>query len=175
MMSQVDAATGGWKPPWYLRLLRIAAWVLYVWVFIGVISLLLRVFLLLFAANPEADFAAFVYRVSDAYLHPFRDIFPTRDLGDGGYLDVSALFAIVVYALIAGGVGAAIAAVGRRIERAERSHRAEMERLLLAQRATAAAPSGAQAIVGGTPAGRMPPAYPGGTAGAPPGGPAGQA
>ncbi|WP_400996434.1 YggT family protein [Agromyces sp. GXQ0307] len=164
-MSRTDtAAETEWKPPWYLRLLKIATWILYLWVLIGVIALSLRVFLLLFAANPDAGFAAFVYRVSDAYLHPFRDIFPTRDLSDGGYLDVSALFAIIIYALIAGGIGAGVAAIGRRIERSERQHREEMDRMARAEQAQRAlraqgvgtTPSGAQAIVGGYPAGQVP-------------------
>ncbi|GAA1061955.1 hypothetical protein GCM10009573_33830 [Agromyces bracchium] len=194
-MSRTDtAAETDWKPPWYLRLLKIATWILYVWVLIGVIALSLRVFLLLFAANPDAGFAAFVYRVSDAYLHPFRDIFPTRDLSDGGYLDVSALFAIIIYALIAGGIGAGVAAISRRIERSERQHREEMDRMARAhlaeqaQRAQLAeqaqraqgvgtTPSGAQAIVGGYPHGQVPTGGagyppPGATPGSPPNGPA---
>ncbi|GAA1055903.1 hypothetical protein GCM10017608_14400 [Agromyces luteolus] len=192
-MSRTDtAAETAWKPPWYLRLLKIATWILYLWVLIGVIALSLRVFLLLFAANPDAGFAAFVYRVSDAYLHPFRDIFPTRDLSDGGYLDVSALFAIIIYALIAGGIGAGVAAIGRRIERSERQHREEMDRMARAQQQAQAqqaqaqqaqraqgvgtTPSGAQAIVGGYPAGQIPtggagyPPPPGAAPGAAPGG-----
>jgi|GEM_PF-2162652 len=164
-MSRTDAAAETeWKPPWYLRLLKIATWILYIWVLIGVIALSLRVFLLLFAANPDAGFTAFVYRVSDAYLHPFRDIFPTRDVADGGYLDISALFAIIIYALIAGGIGAGVAAIGRRIERSERQHREDMDRMARAQQAQQAmraqgvgtTPSGAQAIVGGYPAGQIP-------------------
>ncbi|WP_353814952.1 YggT family protein [Agromyces sp. SYSU T00266] len=186
-MSRTDttAAETEWKPPWYLRLLKIATWILYLWVLIGVIALSLRVFLLLFAANPDAGFAAFVYRVSDAYLHPFRDIFPTRDLSDGGYLDVSALFAIIIYALIAGGIGAGVAAIGRRIERSERQHREEMDRMARAEQAQRAlraqgvgtTPSGAQAIVGGYPAGQVPtggaghPPPPGAAPGMPPNGP----
>ncbi|WP_438853993.1 YggT family protein [Agromyces sp. M3QZ16-3] len=188
-MSRTDAAETEWKPPWYLRLLKIATWILYIWVLIGVIALSLRVFLLLFAANPDAGFAAFVYRVSDAYLHPFRDIFPTRDLSDGGYLDVSALFAIIIYSLIAGGIGAGVAAIGRRIERSERQHRDEMDRMARAEQArrmqgVGTTPSGAQAIVGGYPAGQVPTggagypprpgagATPGTAPGAPPNGPA---
>ncbi|GAA2036588.1 hypothetical protein GCM10009819_21510 [Agromyces tropicus] len=182
-MSQADTdAETAWKPPWYLRLLQIGTWILYIWVLIGVIALLLRVFLLLFAANPDAGFAAFVYRVSDAYLHPFRDIFPTRDLSDGGYLDVSAIFAIVVYAIIAGGVGAGVAAITRHIERGERKHREEVDRMIRIQQLQRAqgvgtTPSGAQAIVGGYPAGQMPvggagyPPPPGAAPSTPPGGP----
>ncbi|MFC9918168.1 YggT family protein [Agromyces binzhouensis] len=184
-MSRTDtAAEPEWKPPWYLRLLKIATWILYIWVLIGVIALSLRVFLLLFAANPDAGFASFVYRVSDAYMHPFRDIFPTRDLGDGGYLDISAIFAIFIYALIAGAVGAGVAAISRRIERSERAHRDEMTRMALVRQAEQArraqgvgtTPSGAQAIVGGYPAGQIPTGGagyppPGGMPGAPPNGP----
>ena len=67
----------------------------------GVVSLALRVFLLAFSANMTAGFANFVLRVSNDYMEPFRGIFTGRGLGETGYLDVSALFAIIVYLFIA--------------------------------------------------------------------------
>lgn len=109
--------------PWCLNVLRASAWLLYAWVVVGVAALLLRVFLLLFSANRTADFAALVFRISDAYLQPFRDIFPPQPVGDTGYLNVSAIFAIIVYGLLAGAVSAGVAALSRSVARAEQRHR----------------------------------------------------
>lgn len=89
------------KVPGYLRISRILAYVMYAWVIFGIIVLLLRVFLLAFSANLAAPFAEFVYRTSNDYLQPFRGIFPPKELGETGYLDVAALFAIIVYLFIA--------------------------------------------------------------------------
>ncbi|GAA1812387.1 YggT family protein [Agromyces neolithicus] len=123
------------KAPWYLTVLRASAWLLYTWVVVGVVSLTLRVFLLLFGANPTADFSALVLRVSDSYLQPFRDIFPPRPVSETSYLDVSAIFAIIVYGLFAGLVSAGIAALSRHVIRAEQRQRDELARQLLTQQA----------------------------------------
>ncbi|GGJ81842.1 YggT family protein [Agromyces bauzanensis] len=129
--------------PWYLTVLRVFAWVLYVWVIVGIVALTLRVFLILFGANPEAGFAAFVLRVSQPYMQPFRDIFPPRPVGDTGYFDVSAMFAIIIYGLLAGLVAAGIAAIGRAVMRSERRQRDELARRVLAERAGSDAATGA--------------------------------
>jgi uncharacterized protein YggT (Ycf19 family) len=54
----------------------------------------------LFAANPEAGFAQWVYRSAARVTAPFRGIFPSHVNGNS-VLDVSLLFAIIVYALFA--------------------------------------------------------------------------
>ncbi|BDZ55399.1 YggT family protein [Agromyces marinus] len=136
-----STAPAEWKPPWYLRLLKGAAWVLYAWVLVGIVALALRVFLLAFSANPDAAFTAFVYRVSEDFMRPFRGIFPTPEIGETGYLDVSAIFAIIMYLLLAGLVGAGIAALARRIERAERRHRDEVNRAWMARHVASADPA----------------------------------
>ncbi len=87
--------------PAYLRISRILAYIMYAWVIFGIAVLLLRVFLLAFSANLGAPFANFIYRTSNDYLEPFRGIFPPRQLGETGYLDVAALFAIIIYLFIA--------------------------------------------------------------------------
>lgn len=104
------------KVPPFLRLSKIVVWFMYFWVMIGIVSLTLRVFLLAFSANMSAGFSRFVSEVSADYLAPFRGIFQSRQLGDTGYLDVSAMFAIVVYLFIAWGVGALIAYVQAKID-----------------------------------------------------------
>jgi len=88
---------------------------MYFWVMIGVVSLALRVFLLAFSANMTAGFANFVLRVSNDYMEPFRGIFTGRGVGETGYLDVSALFAIIVYLFVAWGFKALIEFVDHKI------------------------------------------------------------
>ncbi len=104
------------KVPPFLRLSKIVVWFMYFWVMIGIVSLTLRVFLLTFSANMSVGFAQFVADVSADYLAPFRGIFTSRQIGETGYLDISAMFAIVVYLFIAWGVGALIAYVQAKID-----------------------------------------------------------
>lgn len=94
--------------PAYLRISKVIAYLLYAWVIIGVISLVLRVFLLAFSANPTTPFVEFVYRTSADYLQPFRGIFPSKPVGETGYLDIASLFAVIVYLFIMWGFSALI-------------------------------------------------------------------
>lgn len=102
--------------PSKLRFSRIIVWILYVWILIGVIALSLRVLLLALSASTAAGFTNFVMRVSADYLQPFRGIFPTKPVGETGYLDVSALFAIVVYLFILWGFHSLIIYVQNKID-----------------------------------------------------------
>ena len=102
--------------PAYLQFSKIIVWFLHFWVIIGAIALFLRVFLLAFSANPTTWFVDFVYRVSSDYLAPFRGIFPPREVGDTGYLDVAAIFAIIIYLFIAWGFQSLIEYIQRRID-----------------------------------------------------------
>lgn len=104
------------KAPVYLRTSKIVAYALNAWVTIGVIVLILRVFLLAFSANQSTPFVGFIYRTSGDYLAPFRGIFPPKSLGESGYLDVAALFAIVVYLILAWAIGALVACVQSKID-----------------------------------------------------------
>lgn len=65
------------------------------------IFLALRVLLRFFAANPNAPFVNWIYNSSDVLLAPFRGIFPTEVVGRNHVIDFSALFAMVVYGLLA--------------------------------------------------------------------------
>ena len=102
--------------PAYLRFSKVIAWLMYVWVLIGIISLTLRSLLLMLSANLEVGFSRFVLNVSDDYLKPFRGIFPPKPVGTTGYLDVSALFAIIVYLFVAWGFSALIVYVQGKID-----------------------------------------------------------
>lgn len=102
--------------PAYLKLSKILVWVMYFWVLIGIITLVLRVLLLAFSANPSAGFSQFIAKVSSDYMDPFRGIFPPHSIGETGYLDVSAIFAIVVYIFLAWGVSSLISYVQNKID-----------------------------------------------------------
>jgi uncharacterized protein YggT (Ycf19 family) len=91
------------KVPAYYTMGKIISHAMYVWVIFGIIVLALRVFLLAFSANASTPFVNFIYTTSATFLNPFRGIFPPRSVSATGYLDVAALFAIIIYALIGWG------------------------------------------------------------------------
>ena len=64
------------------------------------VVLLLRIILRLFAANPGASFVHWVYSTSTTLLEPFRGIFPNAVIHRSYVLDFTALFALIVYALV---------------------------------------------------------------------------
>jgi uncharacterized protein YggT (Ycf19 family) len=94
--------------PGYLRISRVIAYVMYAWVIFGVATLLMRVFLLAFSANATTPFVEFIYTTSADYLEPFRGIFPSKAIGETGYFDVAAVFAIIVYLFIMWGFSSLI-------------------------------------------------------------------
>lgn len=102
--------------PTGLKFSKVIVWIMYVWVLIGVISLSLRVFLLAASANTATGFADFVMNVSRDYLQPFRGIFTGREVGETGYLDVSSIFAIIVYLFILWGFKSLIQYVQDKID-----------------------------------------------------------
>lgn len=66
--------------------------------------LLFRVFFLLFSANPSTPFVQWVYNVTTDLMAPFRGIFPTKPVGETGYLDISAIFAIIFYLVLSAAI-----------------------------------------------------------------------
>jgi uncharacterized protein YggT (Ycf19 family) len=78
---------------------RALTYLVYAFVVIALVILLLGFFLLLFGANPDAPFAAWVYRGLDRVMAPFRGIFETIPLNGDSVLDVSVLFAMIVYGI----------------------------------------------------------------------------
>jgi uncharacterized protein YggT (Ycf19 family) len=63
--------------------------------------LAVRVILRFFAANPTASFVHWIYTSSSTLIEPFRGIFPTEVIGKNHVVDFTALFAMLVYGLIA--------------------------------------------------------------------------
>lgn len=102
--------------PTPLRMSQVIAWLMYAWTTFGVMMLSLRVFLLAAGADLDNSFARFVMNVSADYLQPFRGIFSPTQLGDTGYLDVSAIFAAIVYLFIGWGFHALINYIQHKID-----------------------------------------------------------
>jgi YggT family protein len=69
---------------------------------IGIIEVLLVVRLLfeLFGANAASPFIAWIYGMSGALMGPFANAFPAFQLGGASMLDVTAILAMIVYAVI---------------------------------------------------------------------------
>lgn len=119
--NQTHIAEDDVEVPGFLRMSKVVVWALYFFIVLGIISLVLRVILLALSANPNTGFTNLVANISNDYLQPFRGIFETREIGETGYLDVSSLFAIVVYLFILWGVKSLIEYIQNKIdtERAE--------------------------------------------------------
>lgn len=131
--------------PAYLKLSKWLVWALYFFVVLGIVSLVLRFLLLLFNANTQAGFAQLVADISADYMQPFRGLFPSKELTSGAYVDVSALFAIVVYLFVLWGVHGLINFVQNKIDltvAVQEKELAELKRQkeLAAQRASQNSP-----------------------------------
>jgi uncharacterized protein YggT (Ycf19 family) len=133
--------------PGYLKVSKVVSYLVYFWVMFGIIVLSVRVFLLAFSANPTSGFVEFIYRTSGDYLQPFRAIFLPKQVGETGYLDVAALFAIIMYLLFAWGVSAFTKYIQSKIDEttdAEKEREKKLEKQQAAKRATQARQQAAQ-------------------------------
>jgi len=84
------------------------------------VVLLLAFFLLLFNASTSAPFTQWVYRAAERVLQPFRGIFPKITGESGSVLDLSVLFAMLMYGIFALAVHALIEWIERRLLAARR-------------------------------------------------------
>jgi uncharacterized protein YggT (Ycf19 family) len=80
---------------------RALVYLVYFFVLLCLAILVMGFFLLLFGANPEASFAEWVYRALDRVMKPFRGIFQSIQLNGQSVLDVSVVFAMIVYGIVA--------------------------------------------------------------------------
>jgi uncharacterized protein YggT (Ycf19 family) len=104
-----------------VRFARIFGYFVYFWLLASLVILTLGFFLKLFAANPDAGFVEWVYRNLDRTMEPFRGMFPQQAVGDtGSILDVSILFAMLMYVLVAMGIRALINWLTFRMNRIDR-------------------------------------------------------
>ena len=79
---------------------RAIVWLVYAFALIAIVIATIAFFLQLFGANPDSGFAQWIYRSASRVTAPFRGIFPSHVNGNS-VLDVSLLFAIIMYALFA--------------------------------------------------------------------------
>ncbi len=109
----------------FLKVSKALTYVVYGYMILAVVFLSLGFILLLFGANQSVPFTEFVYKVAAEFLQPFRGIFPVREVGETGYFSASALFAIVVYMLLALSVNSLITYITSKMIK----HQAELDRL----------------------------------------------
>jgi uncharacterized protein YggT (Ycf19 family) len=74
-----------------------------IWLFVGVVNVLiaLRFVLKLIAANPGNSFASFIYSLTDGLVAPFISLINAPVVANGAIVEVAAIFAIIVYTLVA--------------------------------------------------------------------------
>lgn len=87
-----------------ITIARTISYIAYAFVVAALLILVFGFILQLFAANPDAPFTQWIYRHLDDAMEPFRGIFPQAEAPNGSTLDLSILFAMFVYGLIALGV-----------------------------------------------------------------------
>jgi hypothetical protein len=73
-----------------------------IWLFLGILEALiaLRIVLKLIGANPESPIVALIYGLTFLFLFPFQGMVATPSAGSS-VLELSSLFAMLIYALIA--------------------------------------------------------------------------
>lgn len=104
-----------------VHIARAISYLAYAFVIISLIILVFGFTLKLLAASPEAEFTQWVYRHLDTVMQPFRGIFPQAAGESGSVLDVSILFAMLVYALVALGIRSLLDWLTYRLNRIERA------------------------------------------------------
>lgn len=75
--------------------------------------ILIRAILELLAANPAAGFSNLIYTITGPLVAPFQGVFPTPQ-SHGSVLDLAAVLAIIVYALLTWGIARLFELAARR-------------------------------------------------------------
>jgi YggT family protein len=106
---------------------RAIVWLVWAFAVIAIVISSLAFVLQLFGADPNNGFAQWVYRSASRVTAPFRGIFPSHVNGNS-VLDVSLLFAIIMYALFALLVSVLIDYIDRRRDESVGRDRYEEQR-----------------------------------------------
>jgi hypothetical protein len=85
----------------------------------------------LLGANPDADFADWIYRAAANITEPFRGIFPTTQVTDRSTFNASLLFALIVYLVVAVILHGIVDWLARRIAGIDRAEDREQMRAAL--------------------------------------------
>ena len=88
------------------RQANVAKLVRLIWVATGILefAILLRMLLMLIAANSNNAFTQLVYGFTDLFLWPFAGLIGSPSAGNGMVLEVSSFIALLVYAVLAWGL-----------------------------------------------------------------------
>jgi uncharacterized protein YggT (Ycf19 family) len=86
-----------------------------IYLILGILEtfLVIRFVLKLLAANPDAAFTSFIYALTEPFVIPFEGVFPTPQT-QGAALDLAAVLAMIVYALLVWGVVSVLYTLGNR-------------------------------------------------------------
>jgi uncharacterized protein YggT (Ycf19 family) len=98
-----------------VALARGLTYLIYAFVIVALVVLALGFCLLLLGANPDAAFAEWVYRALDRVMAPFRGLFESVVINGQSVLDVSVLFAMIMYGIVALALGALIEWLSQRL------------------------------------------------------------
>lgn len=97
------------------RISRALTLFVYAFAIACIVILATAFFLQLFNASTSAPFVDWVYRAAKRIMQPFRGIFPSVEGEQGSVFDVSMLFAMFMYGLLALGMHGLIAWIDRKI------------------------------------------------------------
>jgi uncharacterized protein YggT (Ycf19 family) len=132
MSASASPATGGphgaGRDDTKIGLLRVARGVvlfIYAVVLVNLVLLLLGFALRLFGASTDAAFTRWVYRNVDRIMEPFRGMFPTHPISGNSVLDVSLLFAMIVYMIVGITLHALVTWLAAQVVELRRSQRRE--------------------------------------------------
>ena len=134
---------------------RGVVWLVYAFAIVAIVIAAIAFFLQLFGASTSAGFTQWLYRSAARVTAPFRGIFPSHPVTDDAYLDVSLLFAIIMYAIFALLVSEAVGWLERKRDasvRRDRYEEQEAEARRLEAEARAAEAQTAAAAANGPPA-----------------------
>lgn len=107
----------------FIKISRILTYIVYGYSIVASTFLALGFALQLFGANYNTGFVQFVYKVAYEFLKPFRGIFPGHQVSDTSYFNSSALFAILMYMLLAVALHSLIAYITSKMVK----HQAELD------------------------------------------------
>jgi len=85
----------------FIKISRILSYFVYAYAVIASVFLSIGFVLLLFSANSTTPFVKFIYNGAAEFLQPFRGMFPPHQVTETGYFSASALFAIMMYLILA--------------------------------------------------------------------------
>jgi uncharacterized protein YggT (Ycf19 family) len=101
-------STEGSRPSPVYKVGRVLVLFVYGFAMVSITILAIAFFLRLFNASDSAPFVRWIDRATKIIMEPFRGIFPEVEGQNGSVLDVSLLFAMFMYGLLALGMHALI-------------------------------------------------------------------